>query len=195
MATRNFTLSAVSKLPISHQRLMCFDCMYHLRCQLLESVFIQPQPNSTIYGPEGDIFQYPTQITVLNIEGNYVDLGIYTHPSLLVRRGPMPNRHWRKDWKKACSHWESSAVEPTDKLELLHLVDECHRLVSLHSFCYDALEELLQTEDGDNSAYTLNGVHQLLNMLRKWDKAFHKKLNKLHESQHKILPPPQKTKN
>ena len=99
MNNRNTTLFALNALPVSQHPLMDVDSMQHLRCYLLESVFIQPPSEWTAFGPEGNLFTYPTQVTVLGVHSHYVDLGIYTHPSLLLQRGPKTNKHWRRKWR------------------------------------------------------------------------------------------------
>lgn len=101
------------RLPPSPKELMDFDCLAFTEQRIGESVYIEPPSDWTVYGPEGDLFDYPIQVTVLGIEGERVQLGVHRHMSLRLLQGPPPGKAWRADY--LCG-----MQRPEDTLPSLH---------------------------------------------------------------------------
>ncbi len=183
MSNRNFTLFQLNSLPVSKHRLLDFYSLQHLRGNPLESVFIQPPPGKTGFGTDGDLFKYPIQIAILGITDNQVDLGVYAHPLLEVRQGPAPNKKWLRKWKKASSCWSANAnPSPNFRSQLISLCDEAYRLRSLHLWCYESLDHLLNREGNDQDPCLLAGLRQFFNGLIEQDRAFHEAMEELLEN-------------
>ncbi len=180
MSNRNSTIFQLNSLPVSNHRLLDFYSLQHLRGNPLESVFIQPPPGKTGFGTDGDLFKYPIQIAILGIAGSQVDLGVYAHPLLEVCQGPAPNKAWRRQWKKTTSRWAAYTKSTPDiKAQLIPLCDEAYRLQSLHLWCYESLDRVLNREGNDQDPCLLAGLRQFFNWLIEQDRAFHEAMEAL----------------
>ncbi len=183
MSNNNSTLFPLNSLPVSKYRLLDFHSFQHLRGNPLESVFIQPPPGKTGFGTDGDLFKYPIQFAILGVSGNQVDLGVYAHPLLQVRRGPTPNKVWRRKWKKTTIRWAANTGVPSDIRSLLiPLCDEAYRLRSLHLYCYECLDHFLNREGHDQDPCFLSGLRQFFHWLIEQDRAFCESLERLRRS-------------
>ncbi len=178
MNDRNTTLFALNALPVSPRPLMGFDSLQHLRCTPLETAYITPASQWTAHGPEGNIFEYPIQITVLGIRGQDVDLGIYVHPSLRVQRGPQPKRAWRQRWQHALFLRQARRQKAAITKTLPHLCQQFKRLRDLHCFCYDTLKTLMGQE-ASRDPTVLAGLEDFLRSLQKQDQEFEQALGQL----------------
>lgn len=85
-------------LPTSQHELTAIDCLHFVQPGLLDSILITPPSDWTAFGPEGDLFRYPIQITVLGFDQASVQLGLYVNPCLTLLQGPKPSLPWRLEW-------------------------------------------------------------------------------------------------
>jgi len=183
MNDRNSTLTALNTLPASTQALRGFYELQHLRCQPLETATIQPPPSGSLQAANDPMVIDPLQITVLGIGDGYVDLGIYTHPSLEVQQGPKPNKLWRRKWRKAPFLRYRRQNKRSISRALLDLADDFCELRSLHRFCYQAVEDLLHSEGIEDDPHTLQGLSLFINWITDLDTRFDRQLDQLHKRQ------------
>lgn len=104
MAKDNITQFRPQSLFVYSKTLMDFDRLNFAEQHVLDSLYIFPPDGWTVFGPEGDLFEHPIQITILGIEGDRVKLGIYKHPSLLLTKGPLPDTEWQRTWKQGTDY-------------------------------------------------------------------------------------------
>lgn len=90
-------------LPVSTKPLMDFENLKITSWKVLESLEISSPSGSTVYGPDGDLFEHPIQVVVLGIDDDRIDLGFYGHPSLIFKQGASPTHSWRKSWSNDLS--------------------------------------------------------------------------------------------